>query len=795
MMNSNSLDAHFVANAGVKDIVGRGLIYNDNVAMIELVKNSKDADSSKVIIELSDVNIEPEGDILSELFNPEISIKDFGIGMTKEDIQDKWLNIAYSEKKNAKNKEYAGNKGVGRFSCDRLGKELTLYTKSLDGDFIKLYIDWTLYEDKGLNDEISTIPLKIEILSKQDFLTSVGEEEFSQGTVLKISHLRSVWDEKKLTKLLSELEKFSPALDNGFEIHIKSNMYFENNEPLNDKLNSKVDNGILDKLKIKTTYIESNIDDKGEFINTVLYYQGEELYRYTAENPFKLLSGISIEAHYLDTLSKSYFTRNVGINPNKYGSMFLFYNGFRISPYGNEKNDWLNLDQRKTQGVSRNLGTRDIFGKITIKDNRDLFSVITSREGLVHNNAYYELAASDEEEKVVLKNSHKEYGYILVILRQLEAFVVDGLEWNRLVDTLDQKKAVSAQDAVRDPNRYILKELSTDKVKNSIEKMVSSNFNVINYDLNDELILKLKAINETKYNEYLDEFVESLGNDSFADLTKHKKTQTKKIIQELKVKKDIAVEQKIEAEKIADVAVKEKIVTAERLKSEEKRSVFLERLVDPEKTLDALITHVIQQISGGIEKDGRSILNAYYESPELVSKEELIEVIEHAVLDIATIKETANMATKADFNIKVSSVKQDIIFFIESYIDKVVSRSGKWGVKISFENSGGYERIINFKPAEACVLFVNILENSRRAGAKSLKVLCDESSIKFIDDGEGFDFERLDREAYFKKGITTTTGGSGLGLYHCRDIARSLGAELTIDNNNKFGAVVALEFK
>ncbi|WP_254106073.1 ATP-binding protein [Aliivibrio fischeri] len=794
-MNNNSLDAHFVANAGVKDIVGRGLIYNDNVAMIELVKNSKDADSSNVIIELSDVNIDPEGDILSELFNPEISIKDFGIGMTKEDIQEKWLNIAYSEKKNAKNKEYAGNKGVGRFSCDRLGKELTLYTKSLDGDFIKLYIDWTLYEDKGLNDEISTIPLKIEILSKQEFLTNVGEEEFSQGTVLKITHLRSIWDEKKLTKLLSELEKFSPALDNGFEIHIKSNMYFENNDPLNDKLNSKVDNGILDKLKIKTTYIESNIDDKGEFINTVLYYQGEELYKYTAENPFKLLSGISIEAHYLDTLSKSYFTRNVGINPNKYGSMFLFYNGFRISPYGNEKNDWLNLDQRKTQGVSRNLGTRDIFGKITIKDNRDLFSVITSREGLVHNSAYYELAASDEEEKVVLKNSHKEYGYILVILRQLEAFVVDGLDWNRLVDTLHQKKSVSAKDAEKDPNRYILKELSTEKVKGSIDKMVSSNFNVVDYDLNDELILKIKSINEKKYNEYLDEFVQALGDDSFADLTRHKKTQTKKVIQELKVKKDIAVEQKIEAEKIADVAVKEKIVVAERLKSEEKRSVFLERLVDPEKTLDALITHVIQQISGGIEKDARSILNAYYDSPELVSKEELIEVIEHAVLDIATIKETANMATKADFNIKVSSVKQDIIFFIESYIDKVVSRSGKWGVKISFDNTEGYERIINFKPAEACVLFVNILENARRAGAKSLTVFCEEKSIKFIDDGKGFDFERLDRDAYFKKGITTTTGGSGLGLSHCRDIAKSLGAELTIDNNNESGAVVALEFK
>ena len=794
-MNNNTLNVNFVANAGVKDIVGRGLIYNDNVAIIELVKNGKDADSNKVIIELIDVQIDPEGDILSDLFSPEIVIKDFGIGMTKEDIQNKWLNIAYSEKKHIKNKEYAGNKGVGRFSCDRLGKELTLYTKSRDGDFIQLYIDWTLYENKGRNDEISTIPLIIKILEEEDFLKEVGVDKFTSGTILKISKLRSVWDEKKLRKLLSELEKFSPSLDHGFEIHMKSNMYFDTKDNLNDKLNSKVDNGILDKLKIKTTYIESNIDDNGEFINTILYYQGEELYKYKAENPFKLLSGISIEAHYLDTLSKSYFTRRVGVNPNKYGSMFLFYNGFRISPYGNEKNDWLNLDQRKTQGVSRNLGTRDIFGKVTIKDKKDLFSVITSREGLVHNNAYYELAASDEEEKVTLLNKHREYGYILVVLRQLEAFVVDGLEWNRLVDTLNQKNSVSAKDAVRDPNRYILKELSTEKVKNSIEKMVSSNFNIVKYDLNDELILKLKAVNEKKYNEYLNEFVESLGEDDFASLTKHKKIQTKKIIQELQVKKDIAIEQKYEAEKIADVAIKDKIIVTERLKTEKRRSVFLERLADPEKTLDALITHVIQQISGGIEKDARSILSDYYESPDLVSKEDLIEVIEHAVLDISTIKETANMATKADFNIKVSSVKQDILFFLESYIDKVVSRSGKWGVKIVFENLNGYERIINFKPAEACVLFVNLLENSRRAGAKNLKVICDSNVIKFVDDGKGFDFERLGKDDYFKKGITTTIGGSGLGLSHCKNIAKSLGANLTINNNNnKPGAVVALEF-
>ncbi|MGD8111292.1 ATP-binding protein [Vibrio sp. TRT 17S01] len=809
---SNSTEVNFVANAGVKDIVGRGLIYNDNVAIIELVKNSKDADSPRVVIELTDVNIDTSKDTLdSLLYKPEICIKDFGIGMTKDDIKNKWLNIAYSEKRDAKDKQYAGNKGVGRFSCDRLGEQLTLYTRSAGGEYLKLVIDWTLYENKEVDDEISTIPLLVDTLSEGEFLTEINEESFHSGTVLKIEKLRSVWDAKKLGKLLSELEKFSPSLDEGFEVYMQGNMHFDTSkikseeakrklEELNRKLKSKVDNGILDKLKIKTSYISSVIDDKGEYINTTLYFQGEEIYQYKAENPYKLLSSVSIEVHYLDSISKGYFTRRVGINPNAYGSVFLFYNGFRISPYGNEKNDWLNLDQRKTQGTSRYLGTRDVFGQVTVKDTKNSFGVITSREGLAHNKAYFELAASDEEDKVVVRTKTKdqpelkEYGFVTLILRQLEAFVVEGLEWNRLVDTLKERNVVSAPDAEKDPERFIFKELSREKIEGSLDKLVKGSLNVIDYKINSTLILQIEEINQKKREDYLREFVSSLGDTDFASLSQNDKQQTKKIIQELTTQKNIAIEQKVEAEKVASIATKKKIIATEKLKTEERRSSFLERLVDPEKTLDALITHVIQQISGGIEKDARSVLSAFYEAPDSVSKEELVEVLEHAVLDISTIKETANMATKANFNIKVSSVKQDLYLFFEDYIKKVVSKNGKWGVKINAVNTKRLSREINFKPAEACVLFVNILENSRRAGAKNLSVIFRETGIDFVDDGSGFDFERLDSSAYFKKGISTTVGGSGLGLSHCRDIAKSLGATLTIGNSEEAGAVVALEF-
>ena len=86
-----------------------------------LVKNSKDAGSPKAILEFT------EEIIVSE--KSSLVIKDFGKGMTLDDIKDKWLNIAYSEKKGNLFKDieaYAGNKGVGRFSCDRLGQEMRI---------------------------------------------------------------------------------------------------------------------------------------------------------------------------------------------------------------------------------------------------------------------------------------------------------------------------------------------------------------------------------------------------------------------------------------------------------------------------------------------------------------------------------------------------------------------------------------------------------------------------------------------------------------------------------------------
>ena len=124
---------HFKTNVQIKSIIGKDLINDDSIAILELVKNAFDADAKRV--DISFLNLKCNDDLDNDSFSDQTSriiIRDDGIGMNLNDIKEKWLNIAYSEKK-ARTRQFnrmmAGAKGVGRFSCDRLGRFLRLYAK------------------------------------------------------------------------------------------------------------------------------------------------------------------------------------------------------------------------------------------------------------------------------------------------------------------------------------------------------------------------------------------------------------------------------------------------------------------------------------------------------------------------------------------------------------------------------------------------------------------------------------------------------------------------------------------
>lgn len=74
-------------------MLGDQLIKNEQIAVLELIKNSYDADADWV--KLSFVGFSPNGAVLKD---SKIVIEDNGVGMSKDIIQNAWMSPATAYK-------------------------------------------------------------------------------------------------------------------------------------------------------------------------------------------------------------------------------------------------------------------------------------------------------------------------------------------------------------------------------------------------------------------------------------------------------------------------------------------------------------------------------------------------------------------------------------------------------------------------------------------------------------------------------------------------------------------------
>ena len=396
----------FRISAGLKDTIGKELITDDSIAIFELVKNSYDAGAKNVQIIFKD----------AKFANPEdskIIIADNGEGMSKYDLYTKWLFVGFSEKKLEKDLKkkpeeksagyrdkikrkriYAGAKGIGRFSLDRLGRHLKLYSKKRnEKEFNTLDVDWKLFEDVQ-SSEFQTIMTHYSTSPK--IPGHVYAEDLAQGTILEISNLHEKWDRDKLLRLKRYIQRLinpSPDQENlDFEIEIIADEFKERDESKKDyeRVNGTVQNFVFEKLGIKTTHIACEIKDGT--ITTRILDKGELVVEFEEDNKYGLLQKINANLFYLNPEAKRAFTSLMGVEPVRYGSVFLYRNGFRVYSYGDEGNDWLGLERRKGQGYARFLSTREVMGRIEITGQQNDFKELSSRsEGLVKSPAYYQL--------------------------------------------------------------------------------------------------------------------------------------------------------------------------------------------------------------------------------------------------------------------------------------------------------------------------------------------------------------------------------------------------------------------
>lgn len=759
---------NFKISAALKDLIGKELITDEFVAVFELVKNSFDANATKVDVVFEN-NYESD--------NARIIIKDNGKGMNYDDLQNKWLFVAYSAKRTGKESEdyrdkikpqriFAGAKGVGRFSCDRLGAHLNLITVKDEpkAKIENLVVNWEDFENA---DEKEFINIKVTHNELKNTSYTI-----KHGTILEISGLRDNWDRERLLKLKKSLAKLiNPNQGNDsdrFDIEIiaKDEKSIDNEKKSElDVVNGLVKNPIFETLGIKTSNIFVQINPNGQYIETTLQDRGDRIYYLKERNPYQDLKNISIYLFQLNRSAKANFTRSMGMEPVKYGSVFMYKNGFRVYPYGEEGEDGLGIERRKQQGYNRFLGTRDLIGRIEINGEQSELRETTSRDGgLVKTDTFYNLV--DFFERYVLK--------------RLENYVVNIIQWG--------------DERINKETGEIRAELWAKDVKVQILELISGFINSkdildIQYDKDF-----LKIISE-KQDRSVDKIVRNISRVAA-------KSGNPEMIKEAKKIEKAIKDVKADAEIATAKAAKEESLrkqTEEKLEAVVSQKNFLQsEISDDAKNLESILHH-IGLTTNLIKKDIENLVKAINnDSP----KESLTEIVKRLSRQNEKITSFSKYFKKVNFNIYSNKLDSDLVSFTNEYIENVYKlrddlRNNRELLKVKINTPDGFKHKFQFNPIDVIIVLDNLISNSSKHGASKVELTWRKSGknteLSFVDDGAGIKDNIVDN--IFDFGFTTSRRGSGIGLYHLKEIIERLNGTIAVNNQLDRGVEFIISFK
>lgn len=425
-------------------LLGREGVSRSDGAVIELIKNSYDADANFCFIYF-------------DRAHDRILIIDDGTGMTQKIIASAWMTIGTDNKKeeyvSRKKRIKSGEKGIGRFALDRLGRVCRMYTKHADERLIHWEMDWGLFEKSGQT--LSEVKARFEHLDG-DFVSVCNKyiRDFPKeickvlrgrtvtlktGTLLEISQLRDDWSAGNIDHVCEGLESLLPPQEQGvYDILIKRNeksaiVRIEGSiqDEYDYRLLSEFDGN---RFNIKLYRNELNVDGipqmffKREFfsrapfrlrdfmrppieftetIPSLLETDNEEqienvaqIGRFTFDFRFLKLSDNEKEGC-------RGFHKKISVNRKTWMEQFagikIYRDNFSVRPYGDKTSnsfDWLGLDARKNlnpvavshKSLQWHVRHSQVQGALFISrvDNPGIADK-SSREGLIENSQFKNL--------------------------------------------------------------------------------------------------------------------------------------------------------------------------------------------------------------------------------------------------------------------------------------------------------------------------------------------------------------------------------------------------------------------
>ena len=433
----HSVDAKHAQNIGEQSV-------SDRVqAVIEIVKNSYDGDATNCRVKF----FARSGGSGTLVHVDHIEISDDGIGMTLDDIENKWMRLATGSKveKPASPKfgrKVSGKKGMGHFATQKLGSKITIIScpemyngRSGPDESNKTFVLLTDWEEYVPGKSFHEIGNKL-VIEPRDSERAKDMHPYKQGLTIVIRNLKEDWttdDVERLRRHLASLQ--SPKWLRGnikdpFDIEVESHGFDiaaeEEEKDISDfapwtieaHLRGKEIVYHIKELDYKTLE-KSTAEDVCETVkprgvaaagakgNGSQECGDADMYLYVypgrgaAYKGFlEMMEGkggwipkqIVKEAEQLDVNQRC----NAGIS--------IFKDNIRIRPYGDPRSpdelklpvgpmlDWLGLGVRRQSRVGDHLRTTSVVGQVILseKDN-PLIQETTTRQALVENNAFKSL--------------------------------------------------------------------------------------------------------------------------------------------------------------------------------------------------------------------------------------------------------------------------------------------------------------------------------------------------------------------------------------------------------------------
>lgn len=222
--------------------------------------------------------------------------------------------------------------------------------------------------------------------------------------------------------------------------------------------------------------------------------------------------------------------------------------------------------------------------------------------------------------------------------------------------------------------------------------------------------------------------------------------------------------------------------------TERRRAHFLEAVVQLDT---ATILNLHHQVTIYAVDIGQQIENLLADSAgqKMLPREAVLAALEQIAFLNKKVLAITKFAGKANFRLDSEKIEANLPSFITEYVQNVAQAVGGSRIRIDLTNEHPGMKL-RFNPIDVSILIDNLVNNARRAKATRISFALrqlDKSgiAIQVSDNGRGL-ARGADRSRIFEMGYTTT-GGSGLGLYHVRQVLGAMGGSIEVEETKGSG--------